>query len=142
MAKLYVKRDTGGDSRITIVHGDFTDQNLILPEQIDLITCMLGTISHFCWTYEKERNYSVLLETLRRIRKIIADDGVFIVSSWSEEAKRKKKFLSIYNPKDSTKLSNWSPSIQELSNLLEQAKFDFKYHPVHDRLVIWTCTPC
>lgn len=86
----------------------------------DLITCMLGTLSHFGWDRKTDRE-DCLQMVLCRIHDLLLAQGVVIFGSWSEYACKQRKMLGIYGPVDCERLARWTPDYDELKLRLERA---------------------
>lgn len=122
-SKALVKERVPEDRRIRIEKRDFCSQNVPeFPEYepFDLITCMLGTISHFGWG--KNKDFDDLLQiSIEKFKKLLADNGILILSSWSRNARENRKLLRIYTENDVTSLIQWTPSLDELEQRLKKA---------------------
>jgi SAM-dependent methyltransferase len=106
------------DSRIRILDIDFSEKEIQQIGQFDLITCMLGTISHFGW--DKNSTYTDTLQrVLERISTLLAQDGILILSVWSEHACKNLQMIDIYRKSDRQRLAEWTPTVTELKNRLE-----------------------
>jgi SAM-dependent methyltransferase len=123
-AKSNVQRHCPGESRIRIEKEDFTAPDTSLTGKFDLITCMLGTLSHF----GRERKPAAadgfndgLQRALARMRSLLADDGLLLLGTWSEQACAGKHLLGIYRDADIDRLVTWTPSLRELRQRIGQA---------------------
>jgi len=87
---------------------------------IDVITCMLGTLSHFGWDAKPSHEDS-LQRVLNRMRQLLAPGGLLFLGTWSEYARRNRNMLGIYRQTDRDRLSAWTTQLSELDDRLEQA---------------------
>lgn len=106
----------------------------------DVITCMLGTASHFGFDREAEDG-GTLQVLLRQLRSLLVADGLLLLGSWSDEAAGLGRLLEIYSDLDRERLSAWTPSHRELGQQLRQAGFRAESHSAHWRLDVWVCEP-
>jgi hypothetical protein len=91
--------------------------------EFDLITCMLGTLSHFGWN--RSRTYEDRLQrALERMVALLSDKGLLFLGTWSEYACKNRKMLGIYSPGDRGRLAEWSPSTAELEKRLKSVGLD------------------
>lgn len=111
-----------GDQRIKVFRHDFCDTSFPLAPGFDLITCMLGTLSHFGWDIKPDRQDS-LQSALQMFAKLIAPDGFLIIGKWSRHACESKKMLAVYNATDVKDLARWTPSTEELTQRLANEGF-------------------
>jgi SAM-dependent methyltransferase len=108
------------DQRIQILQVDFLAQLPINLKSFDLITCMLGTISHF--GLDKKSNFTGRLQNaIDKIVSILNPDGVAIIGTWSDYARTNHTMLSIYRKEDINRLAEWTPSSKEIRDRLERA---------------------
>ena len=77
-------------------------------KSFDLITCMLGTLSHFGWDRNTDFRDSLQL-ALERMATLLAEDGVLIMGTWSALACNQLHMLDIYKPEDSRTFSEVDP---------------------------------
>lgn len=110
----------------------------IHPGRFDLVTCMLGTISHLAAPGPGGK--SQLPSAVQKMSERLAEGGILVVGCWSEEAIRRKDFLAIYTPHDKLLLSKWSPRPDEMAAALAKCGLRFEMHPVGDRLDLYFCT--
>ncbi|MGH3834494.1 MAG: TIR domain-containing protein [Pseudonocardiaceae bacterium] len=116
------ERQCPKDHRIKMMLGDFGAAHLQFDGPFDLITCMLGTLSHFGWRrYEAKPFADMLQAALVRMASLLSDDGILILGTWSEHAKRETRMLKIYRQMDRRRLAQWTPGLEELNARLEQA---------------------
>ncbi len=86
-------------------------------KKFNLITCMLGTISHF--GRQSHGNLKTHLQTaLEKMKAILAKNGLLIISNWTSEG-IKNNMLSIYNENDLTNLKEGTESTFSLRKRLE-----------------------
>jgi hypothetical protein len=114
------KRKTNSDRRISILDIDFTSP--FFPSaslgKFELITCMLGTISHFGWDAPGGDSLGT---ALNRMHDLLDVNGLLFVCTWSNYALGAGSFLSIYSEKDKGRLMSWTPKSNELKKLFVQA---------------------
>ncbi len=106
------------DARTRILNIDFSEKEIQQLGEFDLITCMLGTMSHFGW--DKNSTYSDTLQRmLERISTLLTQDGILILSIWSEHACKNLHMIDIYRKSDRQRLAEWTPNVTELKNRLD-----------------------
>lgn len=116
------ERQCPKDHRIKMTLGDFGAAQLQFDGPFDLITCMLGTLSHFGWQRDAAKPFADLLQAaLVRMVSLLSDDGLLILGTWSGHAKRKMSMLKIYRQMDRRRLAQWTPGRDELNERLTQA---------------------
>jgi SAM-dependent methyltransferase len=115
-----VREKTGSDPRIHLRLLDFTRDELPGGGGFDLITCMLGTVSHFGWN-RSDRFDDVLQHSLCRMSRLLTPNGFLVVSCWSEHACSHQRMLSIYRPQDTHRLTAWTPGREELQRRIATA---------------------
>lgn len=122
-AQANVEQNCPDERRIDIVQRDFVAREVGIPGKFDLITCMLGTLSHFGW--DRSRNYQDHLQrALARLAELLDDNGLLFLGTWSEYACKDHKMLGIYRPGDRERLAEWSPGVDELVKRLSSAGLD------------------
>jgi SAM-dependent methyltransferase len=133
-AKSNVQQKAGDDPRIEIRLEDFTASDLNLRDNFDLITCMLGTLSHL--GREKTRAIGGLFsdrlqQSLERMASLLRNDGLLILGTWSEHACATRHMLSIYRDIERQRLAEWTPNAKELRLRLRQAGLEIveEAHP-------------
>jgi hypothetical protein len=110
------------DHRIKMTLGDFGAAQLQFDGPFDLITCTLGTLSHFGWRRNSTKPFTDSLQAaLVRMASLLSDDGLLMLGTWSGHAKRKMSMLKIYRQMDRRRLAQWTPGIEELNERLAQA---------------------
>ena len=120
-AQAQVKRECGeGENRIDISQANFAGRQTQISPPFDLITCMLGTLSHFGWDLKSSRDDS-LQRVLERIYGLLAPNGVVFLGTWSEYARKNRNMLGIYRQTDEERLSAWTVTLNELDKRLELA---------------------
>lgn len=128
-AAANVSRHSEQDKRIAITQLDFSSPRFPLRDTFDVITCMLGTLSHF----GRDRDTSatggagksdLLQRTLERMAGLLAPNGMLILSTWSELACATHQMLGIYREPDKQRLADWTPPIAELHSRLTHAGLD------------------
>jgi hypothetical protein len=115
-----------GDSPTTYPRVRFEREDFLattlheISGKYDLVTCMLGTLSHFGWN--RHNNYEDSLQSaLKRMKHTLENDGLLIIANWSGEACSRRDFLSIYSDYDKDMLAHWTPSKSELEERLKVA---------------------
>jgi SAM-dependent methyltransferase len=144
-AAANVGQRCGSDPRIQVIKADFRSRTLELPGPFELITCMVGTASHF----GKNRDRSdaadksdTLQQVLERMASLLAPDGLLVLSTWSELACATRTMLGIYRESDRQRLADWTPPIAELRARLRRANLEIveTAHP-EPRLDLTVCRP-
>jgi SAM-dependent methyltransferase len=116
-AKANVERRCPGEKRVEISQCDFVAREASIRGNFDLITCMLGTLSHFGW--DRSRTYKDRLQrALERMAALLNDKGLLFLGTWSEYACKNRKMLGIYSQGDRERLAEWSPDTAELEKRL------------------------
>ncbi len=109
-------------SRVKLVSGDFMGDGMGSFDefQFELITCMLGTISHFGAPVGRDETvgYPGIVSAVRRMHARLSANGSLLIGNWSEDARRDRRFLSIYSPADIKSLQAWTPTRPELTRIL------------------------
>ncbi len=116
-AQANVERKCPEEKRIEISRQDFLAREVGIKGTFDLITCMLGTLSHFGW--DRSRTYEDRLQkALARMAALLSDKGLLFLGTWSEYACKNRKMLGIYSQGDRERLAEWSPDTAELEKRL------------------------
>jgi len=116
-AKANVEQNLPEETRIEIAQCDFLGREVDITGDFDLITCMLGTLSHFGW--DRSRTCEDRLQrALARMATLLSDKGLLFLGTWSEYACKNRKMLEIYRQGDRERLAEWSPSTAELEKRL------------------------
>jgi hypothetical protein len=112
-----------GDTRIKIQQIDFAARDIPdIGGKFNLITCMLGTLSHFGW--DKNTSFEDTLQlVLGRFAGLLSREGLLVLGNWSQNAKNKQELLSIYRTSDRRRLAAWTPDTDELKERLNIAGF-------------------
>jgi SAM-dependent methyltransferase len=123
-AQANAVRQCPGEHRIQIQREDFTGTDLSLRGGFDLITCMLGTLSHF--GHDRGRAVAgefkdTLQQSLVRMASLLKHGGLLILGTWSEQACATRHMLGIYKDHERQRLALWTPSVTELRHRLRQA---------------------
>jgi CAP12/Pycsar effector protein, TIR domain/Methyltransferase domain len=122
-AQANVGQKCPDEKRIEISQCDFVAREVTIRGEFDLITCMLGTLSHFGWN--RSRTYEDRLQrALERMVALLSDKGLLFLGTWSEYACKNRKMLGIYSPGDRERLAEWSPSTAELEKRLKSVGLD------------------
>jgi hypothetical protein len=130
-AQFNVERQYPEDKRITIRQTDFTARGATLGGPFDLITCMLGTLSHFGWDRQQDgrRPFDDTLQTsLSRMAELLSESGLLLLGTWSEYACENLAMLDIYRESDRSRLASWTPKVDELRARLEEAGLQVVSH--------------
>jgi 2-polyprenyl-3-methyl-5-hydroxy-6-metoxy-1,4-benzoquinol methylase len=116
-AQANVEMKCPDEKRIEISRHDFVAREVGIRGKFDLITCMLGTLSHFGW--DRSRIYEDRLQkALARMATLLSDKGLLFLGTWSEYACKNRKMLGIYSQGDRERLAEWSPDTAELEKRL------------------------
>jgi 2-polyprenyl-3-methyl-5-hydroxy-6-metoxy-1,4-benzoquinol methylase len=116
-AQANIERKCPNEKRIEIAQCDFVARKIDIRGKFDLITCMLGTLSHFGW--DRSRTHEDLLQrALARMAALLNDKGLLFLGTWSEYACKNRKMLGIYSQVDRERLAEWSPTTAELEKRL------------------------
>ncbi len=119
-AQANVERQCPDEKRIEISQHEFVAREVDIRGGFDLITCMLGTLSHFGW--DRSRTYEDRLQkALARMAALLSDKGLLFLGTWSEYACKNRKMLGIYSQGDRERLAGWSPDTAELEKRLTAA---------------------
>lgn len=125
---------------LSVLKKDFLLDNIKEEfEAFDLITCMLGTLSHFGWNL-KDNFKDDLQKALEVMSSILSDKGVIILSNWSQIGIQRDNLLSIYSQNDNRLLKEGTESRSRLIKRLQ--KLSLEYEILHDdqrRLDIFFC---
>ena len=130
-AQFNMERQCPNDSRIVIRQTDFTAPGVTLGGPFDLITCMLGTLSHFGWDRRRDGRKpfgDTLQASLSRMAGLLTDSGLLMLSTWSQYACEKLAMLGIYRESDRKRLASWTPEIDELRARLQEAGLHVVIH--------------
>lgn len=108
-----LKRLDPADSRVNIYRQDFIASQLTSEVEktkpFSIITCMLGTISHF-----NNENTNELNLAMERFSQLIDSNGNIFIGSWSDGAVTSGNFLSIYSDIDKKYLAKCTPNKKEI----------------------------
>jgi len=119
-AQANMQHNCSDENRIEIYQRDFVAREVDIRGKFDLITCMLGTLSHFGW--DRSRTYGDRLQrALTRMATLLSEDGLLFLGTWSEYACKNRKMLEIYSQGDRKRLAEWSPTTAELEKRLAVA---------------------
>lgn len=119
---------------------DVTSPTFDIGGPFDIITCMLGTLSHFGYRREPEPFEDVLQGVLERLHGLLASDGLLVIGSWSEFALAERQLLGIYSDDDLARLVRWTPDREELRTRLGRLGFHHEVVQQKQRLDLWKCT--
>jgi SAM-dependent methyltransferase len=116
------------DARVQIKKCDFAATQLTnVDGRFDLITCMLGTLSHFGRGRGRPPiapSGDLLQRTLERLAGLLTPDGLLILGTWSEHACDTREMLGIYKESDRQRLAEWTPTAAELTTRLRAARLE------------------
>lgn len=144
-AAANVQRETQGDHRIHIEKADITSTACELQGPFDLITCMLGTPSHFGRGRDRgdvADKSDLLQRTIERMASLLAPDGLLMLSTWSSLACAEGKMLGIYRPDERVRLAEWTPPIAELRARVRRANLEIvETAQPEPRLDLTVCRP-
>jgi SAM-dependent methyltransferase len=139
-ASSLIKKEYPGDHRLKVIQSDFLSNNFPELDQFDLVTCMLGTLSHFGWDRDDNNCDDPLQDALDRMNNLLTDNGILVLGTWSNYAIRQSIMLSIYSKADRDTLSEWSPSMENLEVRLSRAGFGISKKAIPDkRLNMYFC---
>jgi SAM-dependent methyltransferase len=128
--------------RIHIRHQDFLAADLGITDQFDLVTCMLGTVSHFGYDGTEQHATELLPFALRRMHSLLTPDGLLLLGTWSDAAIDNRDLLGIYSTIDRDRLSSWSPHAAEFGAALVRAGLRIVDRQMVDsRLNVWVLEP-
>ncbi len=125
-----------------ILDVDFQSSNALPFDGVfDLVTCMLGTLSHFGAKRRLDPPFTDPLQgAIRRMYNLLENGGELFLGVWTPYAAKNRKMLTIYQSEDLERLAHWTPSPEELGARLTQAGFEFQRVPVEERLDLYYCT--
>lgn len=132
------------EPRLELIQADFLrDPSEIRGGKFELITCMLGTLSHFggpsARPSEKMRRTKIV-DALENMKKLLAHEGLLLLGNWSDRAARDKRFLEIYRDQDRERLRAWTLSKAELEDCLIQLDLEVvAIHPVPAGMDVFVC---
>lgn len=147
LAESNRENQVGKDQRIKILGIDLYDKEVPNLGKFDLITCMLGTLSHLIGTWpSSDRGVQLtpkdkLNTVLQLITHLLSDDGVLILSIWSEHARNTLQMIDIYCEADRKTLARWTPSFTDVKESLEALGLTIHRDDSHLRLILLTCQP-
>jgi SAM-dependent methyltransferase len=129
-ARSNIRHHCPEDRRIMIQQLDFGGQEARLEPGFDLLTCMLGTLSHFGWDRQPSFD-DTLQRALVRMKTLLKPNGLLMVGNWSRYARETKRMISIYSESDRRRLAEWTPPIEELIQRLMLAglQVDDRFEP-------------
>jgi hypothetical protein len=135
---------TSADARFRFEVLDFLNPDFpqAVGGKFDLITCMLGTISHFAWVRNLRwrENPDPLQRALARFTGLLEPGGLLILGSWSALACLGKKFLQIYSDDDCDRLKEWTPNSIELRERLGHAGLAIlRWECIEERMDLYVC---
>jgi hypothetical protein len=89
------------------------------PAPYDLITCMLGTISHFGYADERARFDGCRL-AVQRLASLLSEHGRLIVGSWARDGRGRIDALTIYSESERDRLARWTPDKETLTEVFAE----------------------
>jgi SAM-dependent methyltransferase len=141
-----LQRELPTSSReVRVLHVDFLNSGHVLTQQFDLITCTMGTLSHFGVDRRPEHPIEDGIQrALLGMVRLLKDAGRLFLGTWSDvalgEAGRKPDLLGIYKDSDRRRLVKWSPTENELKDRISSAGLEvLSMERPDDRIVIWEC---
>ena len=144
-AKANVAQRCPGNHQIDIRKEDFAAAEFSLRERFDVITCMLGTLSHFGREKTRPVGHAYndkLQDILVRMATLLRSDGHLILGTWSDHARTTQHMLGIYKEGDRKRLAEWTPCTRELRLRLRQAGLEIVEEVQPDiRLDFTVCRP-
>ena len=121
------------------------DKILDESRHFDLITCMLGTISHFGSSIDSSENFHDSLQlSLKKMASLLTENGILILSNWTQSG-IDNGMLSIYNHNDIKILKSGTESGQKLKKRLEMLSLkieDIRTVGHEKELDIYFCKKC
>ena len=137
-SKLRKLRETGkvGDQLIQIERADFVARKIpdvLTDKKYDVITCMLGTLSHFG---ERRIADAEALDTaIGRMAKLLSPKGVLFISNWNKSSVNEGKMLSIYSDHNRRQLAMWTPTKNRLKEIFNKYELKITYEAtIYSRL--------
>lgn len=119
-AQANIERKCPDEKRIEVLQRDFVAREVGIRGKFDLITCMLGTLSHFGW--DRSRTYDDCIQrALVRMAALLSDEGLLFLGTWSEYACKNRNMLGIYRQGDRERIADWTPGATELEDRLRAA---------------------
>lgn len=135
-----IHRECGEDLRFRVERHDFCAPGFPCDTQFDLITCMMGTLSHFDHDRGPPPHQDVVQHALEKFARLLAPDGILFFSVWSEDACRQQRLLSIYSDADKQRLARTAISRAALLQRLEAVGFRVARPLLLDgRLYLYRC---
>lgn len=119
-AQANIERKCPDETRIEFLQQDFVARDVGIKGKFDLITCMLGTLSHFGWDYSRTRDDS-MQRALTRMATLLSSNGLLFLGTWSEYACKNRNMLGIYRQADRDRLAEWTLNRRELQDRLKSA---------------------
>ena len=127
------------ENRVTIRRLDFLGESFPVDGRFGLVTCMLGTLSHFGRDRRVDHRDS-LQRSLTRMASLLDEDGMLLVSNWSEQACEHLKLIQIYRHEDKQRLASWTARPDELKARFEEAGLEVVEEAQPDeRLDLFAC---
>ncbi|HVR07949.1 MAG TPA: class I SAM-dependent methyltransferase [Thermoanaerobaculia bacterium] len=125
-ARWKLRQECGDDARLRIERHDFSAERWPIAGTFDLITCMLGTLSHFGrGRMEGPPFHDPFQRALEKFSLLLAESGLLFFTVWGEPACHELRMLSIYSAEDMRRLAQWAPARRELESRLHGAGLDF-----------------
>lgn len=140
-ARHNVREACATDTRIRIEHADFCAEEFPFDGPFHVITCMLGTLTHFSrGRADDSARPDDLQRALERFRALLAPDGVLFFTIWTDEARRTRNLLSIYSEEDKRKLALWDGTSAEMDARLAGAGLEVaETVPIDCRMQLYCC---
>lgn len=126
---------------IEVIHGDVLTYEGPWPgAPYEVISCMMGTLSHF-GILNTEKRPDPLQRALRRMASLLHEKGWLLLGTWSAEACAERRFLSLYDDAETERLVADTPSPCELQARIRAAGLIVVgYVHVDRRIDLWCCT--
>jgi SAM-dependent methyltransferase len=108
-----VKEKAIDPGRIRIDEIDFLSDAVLLHGQFDIITIMLGTVSHFPSSRDGTLDDALQIAA-DHCARMLAEGGLLIVGTWTSVALRSGHLLSMYEHDTPSLLMSWTPTEEAL----------------------------
>jgi SAM-dependent methyltransferase len=126
-----------------VVEADVLTAGLDLGGPFDLVTCMMGTLSHLVSEQiPREGHGRALVRALERLRALLTPEpeGLLCLGVWTDRAVQRADFLGIYSPAGVAALAAWSPAEAELQRGLATVGLEaIGTEDVEGRLRVYFC---
>ncbi len=139
-AKKKIEENNKPDNRILFQKSDFlVDDKDLSGKKFDLITCMLGTISHFGWEKPSKSKFKNddLQMAIKKMKSLLSSNGLLVISNWTEIG-LDSNMLEIYSETDRKNLRQFTEEDTKLKKRLEEF-FSVETKTVNKRLKLYFC---